>query len=283
MSDFPHPFAARCTAQDSPTHVECGPQPPARRIWLAGASAGIGAAMTEVLLKSGVQLAVSARDAQALKALDERYPGQVFVVPGDLTDSQQVREIGECIKQVWGSLDTVIINAGTCEYVEAQAFDASVVEQVVRTNLLASSYCIEIALPLLRGGIKPHLVRIASAVTFLPLPCAEAQGASKAGMRHLFESLRIDPACQGIDVTLVGPGFVDTPLTRKNDFPMPLNWPADQAASYICEKLPKHPPEISLPALSMAGLWPPPLLSKRRQPAIDRRMVRNSGKDKDLS
>ncbi|MFZ4964648.1 MULTISPECIES: SDR family NAD(P)-dependent oxidoreductase [Pseudomonas] len=255
----------------------------ARRIWLTGASSGIGAAMAEVLLESGIQLAVSARNVRALEALDERYPGQVLLVPGDLTDSRQVREIGERIKQAWGSLDTVILNAGTCEYVDAQAFDASVVERVVRTNLLASSYCIEIALPLLRAGTEPHLVAIASAVTFLPLPRAEAYGASKAGMRYLFESLRIDLAREGIDVTIVSPGFVDTPLTQKNDFPMPLSWPADKAAGYICEKLHKRPLEISFPALFMAGLWPLSRLPKRLQLAIGRRMARNNGKDKDPS
>lgn len=67
-----------------------------------------------------------------------------------------MREIGERIAQVWGSLDTVILNAGTCEYVDAKQFDASIVEHVVRTNLLASSYCIEAALPLLRAGRAPH-------------------------------------------------------------------------------------------------------------------------------
>ncbi|WP_273823971.1 MULTISPECIES: SDR family NAD(P)-dependent oxidoreductase [Pseudomonas] len=258
------------------------PKPP-RRIWLTGASSGIGAAVAEVLLKSGARLAVSARNEQALEELGERYPGQVLVVPGDLTDSQQVREIGERISQAWGALDTVILNAGTCEYVDAREFDASVIERVVRTNLLASSYCIETALPLLRAGTTPHLVGIASAVTFLPLPRAEAYGASKAGMRYLFESLRIDLAYEGIDVTIVSPGFVDTPLTRKNDFPMPLSWPADKAAEHICERLPRRPLEIAFPALFMAGLWPLSRLPRRLQLAIGKRMARNGQQTEDRS
>ncbi len=252
---------------------------PPRRVWLTGASSGIGAAMAEVLLKSGVLLAVSARSVEPLQALEERYPDQLLLVPGDLTDSQQVREIGEHITQAWGALDTVILNAGTCEYVDAQAFDASIIERVVRTNLLASSYCIEAALPLLRAGQQPHLVGIASSVTFLPLPRAEAYGASKAGMRYLFESLRIDLAHEGIAVTLVSPGFVDTPLTRKNDFPMPLRWSAEKAAKHICEKLRQRPLEIAFPALFMAGLWPLSRLPKRLQLAIGKHMVRTSDID----
>lgn len=160
---------------------------PRRRCWLTGASSGIGAALAEELLGSGAQVALSARTKAPLEQLAQRYPGQVLVVPGDLTNSQVVREIGEHIMQTWGALDTVILNAGTCEYVDAKQFDASIIEHVVRTNLLASSYCIEAALPLLRGGSTPHLVGVASAVTYLPMPRAEAYGASKAGLRYLFE------------------------------------------------------------------------------------------------
>ncbi|MGY2498675.1 SDR family NAD(P)-dependent oxidoreductase, partial [Klebsiella pneumoniae] len=85
---------------------------------------------------------------------------------------------------------------------------------------------------------------------------AEAYGASKAGLRYLFESLRIDLSPEGIDVTVVSPGFVDTPLTERNDFPMPLSWPADKAARHIFGKLAKRPLEIAFPALFIATLWP---------------------------
>ncbi|WP_338526238.1 SDR family NAD(P)-dependent oxidoreductase [Pseudomonas batumici] len=253
---------------------------PPRRVWLTGASSGIGAALAEVLLKSGVQLAVSARSVEPLQPLEKRYPDQLLLAPGDLTDSRQVREIGERITQAWGSLDTVILNAGTCEYVDAQAFDASIIERVVRTNLLASSYCIEVALPLLRSGLQPHLVGIASSVTFLPLPRAEAHGASKAGMRDLFESLRIDLADEGIAVTLVSPGFVDPPQARQNDFPMPLRWSAEKAADHICEQLRQRPLEIVFPALFMAGLWPLSRRPKRPQPATGKPMAHTAGHDK---
>ena len=98
-----------------------------RRIWLTGASSGIGAQMAEELLSSGARLALTARTLAPLKALSDRYPGQVLLVPGDLTDSLQVREIGKRIIQAWGALDTVILNAGTCEYVDARHFDAALV------------------------------------------------------------------------------------------------------------------------------------------------------------
>ena len=247
-----------------------------QRIWLTGASSGMGAQMAEELLKSGAHLALSARTLEPLHALSERFPGQVLVVPGDLTDPAQVREIGQQIAQAWGALDTVILNAGTCEYVDVRHFDAALIERVVRTNLLANSYCLETALPLLRKGLRPHLVGVVSSVTFWPLPRAEAYGASKAGLRYLLESLRIDLAHENIDVTLVSPGFVDTPLTEKNDFPMPMRWSAPKAAQHICQRLDKRPLEIAFPTLFIAILKLLSSLPKCLQLAIGKRLVRNS-------
>ncbi|MHC8396849.1 SDR family NAD(P)-dependent oxidoreductase [Pseudomonas sp. LB3P93] len=255
---------------------------PPRRYWLTGASSGIGASLAEEILKTGAHLAVSSRSTAALKVLSLRYPGQVLVVPGDLTDSQTVREIGEQIAYAWGSLDTVILNAGTCEYVDVKQFDSSIVEHVVRTNLLASAYCIEAALPLLRKGTAPHLVGVASSVTYLPLPRAEAYGASKAGLRYLFESLRIDLAPEGIEVTVVSPGFVETPLTAKNDFPMPLSWPVAKAARHIFAKLKNRPLEIAFPGLFMAALWPLSKMPNCVKLAIGKRMVRSSPPIRDV-
>lgn len=248
-----------------------------RRIWLTGASSGIGAHMAKELLQRGALLALSARTLGPLTELSERFPGKVLLVPGDMTDHLQVREIGMTIAQTWGALDTVILNAGSCEYVDVRQFDARVIERVVSTNLLGSSYCIESALPLLRAGRSPHLVGVVSSVTYWPLPRAQAYGASKAGLRYLLESLRIDMAHEGIDVTLVSPGFVDTPLTEKNDFPMPMRWSAPKAALHICQRLEKRPLEISFPTAFIVILKGLASLPKRLQVAIGKRLARTSG------
>ncbi|UTW09142.1 SDR family NAD(P)-dependent oxidoreductase [Pseudomonas benzenivorans] len=252
-----------------------------RRIWLTGASSGIGAALAELLLKSGHRLALSARSAGPLQALAQRYPQQVLLAPGDLGDAEQVRAIGERIAEKWGALDTLLLNAGTCEYVDAQAFEAAMIERVTRVNLFAASYCIEAGLPLLRKGRQPHLVGVGSSVTYLPLPRAAAYGASKAGLRYLLEALRIDLAGEGIDVTLVSPGFVDTPLTQKNDFPMPMRWPVRRAAEYIASRLDRHPFEIAFPRPFIAVLLLLAHLPKRLQLALGRRMARSESSIKD--
>ena len=253
----------------------------ARRIWLTGASSGLGAALAQALLSSGARVALSARSVEPLRALAARYPDRALLLPGDLTRSQDVRQIGERIAQAWGALDTVILNAGTCEYVDARQFDTTIIEHVVRTNLLASSYCVEVALPLLRAGTSPHLVGIASTVTYLALPRTEACGATRAGMRYLFDSLEAEWAPEGIDVTLVGPGFVDTVPSPPNAFHLPLDWPADSAARHILEKLAGRPREIAFAALDMAQLWP---LARQPNPAglaIGKRIQRSPAPIKD--
>lgn len=217
------------------------------RCWLTGASSGIGAALALRLLEQGHQVALGARQAHSLAALATRFPGQVLLAVGDLDQPEQVAQIAAQIEQAWGALDLVILNAGTCEYLEPGQFDPALVERVMRTNVNGTSHCLAAALPLLRRGRQPHLVVMGSSVSWLALPRAGAYGASKAALRYLVESLRIDLVGEGIDVTLVSPGFVDTPLTRRNDFPMPQLWSAERAAAHILARLPRRPLEIAFP------------------------------------
>ncbi|MBC3372622.1 SDR family NAD(P)-dependent oxidoreductase [Pseudomonas sp. SWRI92] len=247
------------------------------RVWLTGASSGIGAELAAVLLEQGHRLALSARQATPLRVWAERYGDQVLVLPGDLTDPGQVAAIIERIDVEWGALDQVILNAGTCEYLEPGHFDTRLVERVLNINLLGTCHCLEAALPLLRRGRNPHLVAVCSAVTWLALPRAGAYGASKAALRYLVESLRIDLAAEGIDVTLVSPGFVDTPLTRRNDFPMPMRWSAQRAARHITRRLPARPLEIAFPWLFIAVMRLLGRLPARWRLALGLRLSRDAG------
>lgn len=250
-----------------------------KHIWITGASSGIGAAMARLLLEQGHHLAISARTLPALQELSDRYPLKVLLLPGDLTDRDQVRAMGERLEAAWGTLDQLIINAGTCEYLEAREFDADLVERVMRTNLFSAAYCIEAALPLLRRAAQPHVVGICSSVTHLPLPRAGAYGASKAAMRYLLQSLRIDLAREHIDITLVSPGFVDTPLTRRNDFPMPMRWPVEKAASHIVSRLQQRPLEIAFPGPFITVLRLLGNLPQRLQLALGKRLARPDSED----
>ncbi|MCX2887994.1 short-chain dehydrogenase [Pseudomonas sp. LB-090624] len=245
------------------------------RCWLTGASSGIGAALAQALLEQGHQVALGGRRRQPLQALAERFPGQVLLADGDLDDPAQVAQIAERIQQAWGALDMAVFNAGTCEYLEPGHFDPALVERVVRTNLLGVCRCLAAALPLLRAGVRPHLVVVGSSVTWFALPRAGAYGASKAAVRYLMESQRIDLAREGIDVTLVSPGFVDTPLTRRNDFPMPQMWSAERAARHIVRRLPRRPLEINFPGLFTWCLRLLGALPARLRLALGQRLARH--------
>lgn len=245
---------------------------PPRRYWLTGAGNGIGAWLAEAILETGAYLAVSSRSTQACEILSTRYPGQVLTVPGNLTDSQTVREIGEHITRQWGALDQVILNAGTAEYVDGQPADHTLIEHIVRSNLLAASFCIEVAMPLLRAGIEPHLVGIASPATYLPPSQIEAGG---KGMRHLFELARSELAAAGIDVTLVHPGF-DGPSLEPNDcFPSPMHWSLEEAARHVLSHTIERPQEVALPIVSMTALWPLPSSTETLLADIDAGQAKN--------
>ncbi|AIN58624.1 SDR family NAD(P)-dependent oxidoreductase [Pseudomonas soli] len=244
------------------------------RCWLTGASSGIGAALAQCLLEQGHQVALGGRRVEQLVPFAEQFPGQVLLANGDLDDPEQVAQIADRIRQAWGALDMAIFNAGTCEYLEPGRFDPALVERVIRTNVLSLSHCLAVALPLLRAGIGPHLVVMGSSVTWLALPRAGAYGASKAAVRYLVESQRIDLAQAGIDVTLINPGFVDTPLTRRNDFPMPQLWSAQRAARHIVRRLPRRPLEINFPRLFTWGLRLLGALPAQARLALGRRLAR---------
>jgi NAD(P)-dependent dehydrogenase (short-subunit alcohol dehydrogenase family) len=153
------------------------------------------------------------------------------------------------------SLDQVIINAGTCEYIDSEEIDVGVVKEVMDTNFFGALTVVNASLPLLRAKNElsshlqkqPQLVFMSSSVTYQALPRAGAYGASKAALRYFAECLRLDLQHEGIDVRVVSPGFVKTPLTDKNDFPMPFRISAEQAAQRIEQGLNGKQFDISFP------------------------------------
>ena len=129
-------------------------------------------------------------------------------------------------------LDLLILNAGNCEYMDvAEGFDSALFARVIETNLVATGHTLAAFLPRLAAGSR--LAIVSSSVSWLPLPRAEAYGASKAALDYLAATLRLDLAALGIGVTLIRPGFVQTPLTAKNDFPMPCLVTVEEASRAI--------------------------------------------------
>ena len=229
-----------------------------RAIWITGASSGLGRSLALELAVRGHRVFASARNLAELERLAEAND-KVVPVECDITDPASLQSAMGRIAQGSPHLDQVILNAGSCEYLDFPEPDWDAVRRVMEINYFGTVNCVQAALPLLRqaeGGA--HIVAVASQVTAAPFPRAEAYGASKAAMQYFFASLRIDLAAEDIDVTVVNPGFVDTPLTRQNDFDMPFLMGADAAAKRIADNIESKPRGYSFPLRLSAML----LLSK---------------------
>ncbi len=218
-----------------------------RHVWVTGASTGIGRAVTIELARRGARVVASARNESALDTLVRECGDRVQALPLDVTDRQANRWATEEISRRMGGLDIAFFNAGICEYVDVASFDSALFERTIRSNFLSMVYGIEAALPLLRQSPAPQLVGMSSTVAYRGLPRSEAYGASKAAIKNLFESLQIDLAREAFRVSVVCPGFVRTPLTDRNDFPMPFRIEADEAARRIVDGIEAGKPEIHFP------------------------------------
>ncbi|NWO06057.1 MAG: SDR family NAD(P)-dependent oxidoreductase [Alteromonadaceae bacterium] len=252
----------------------------ASNIWLTGASSGIGEAMVRELAGAGHRLVVTGRRQEALDELAVRHPGSIETAAADTTDREALAEISPKLGH-FGDLDMVILNAGTCEYLDVAEYDSQVIEANINTNVLGTARCLDIALPALRAtrarGKPATLVIVSSSAWWFPFGRAEGYGASKAALSYFAHALRADLAAEGIDVVVVSPGFVKTPLTDRNDFPMPFIVSAEDAARRIRTGLEKGKTEIAFPR---RFTWLLRLLGALPQPLIDRMaasMARKAG------
>lgn len=217
-------------------------------IWITGASSGIGRAMALALAQQGNTIYASARSEPALAQLAASQ-ANIIPVAFDVTCVDQIERVGQHIQQRSKYLDRVILNAGDCEYFDIETPDWDMMRRVIEVNYLGAINALALALPLLqaRPGGKGHLVGVVSLATVVPFPRAEAYGSSKAALQYFYDSLRLDLAKQGVDVTVVNPGFIKTPLTDKNDFPMPFLLPVDTAAQRIVRAIERRPRQFDFP------------------------------------
>lgn len=220
-----------------------------KSILITGASTGIGAELAKLFLDDGHQVFVLARSADKLKALQSEYGERAVILVADISDLSQMQAAQAVVEEKTKALDACVLNAGTCDYIDANNFHASDFESVNRVNWTGCLNSIEVFLPLLCKSVSPHLVGISSLATVLPLPRSQAYGASKAAFEYCLRSLEVDLFKQGLFLTLVRPGFVDTPLTRRNDFPMPFIIDSNKAAQIIKKGIEKRKRMIEFPGI----------------------------------
>jgi short-subunit dehydrogenase len=203
-----------------------------KRVWLVGASAGIGAALAGELARRGARLALSARNADKLRALGI---AEALLLPCDATDNRSLAAAREALLAAWGGVDLVVYLAGDYVPMRADNFDLATAEKVVTINFTAAMRLTACVLPELRAG--GGIVFVASVAGYRGLPKALCYGPGKAALIHFAECLHLDLAPQGIGVWVVNPGFVATRLTAHNDFTMPALLSPQRAALAMVDGL----------------------------------------------
>jgi NAD(P)-dependent dehydrogenase (short-subunit alcohol dehydrogenase family) len=205
-----------------------------RRVWIVGASSGIGEALARELGQRGARLALSARRREALQTLADEAPAGSLVAPADVTDPASVQAALAQIVDAWGGVDLVVWLAGDYLPMRAEAFDLDRARKLIDANLYGVLNGLAAVLPVLLRQKSGGIAIVSSVAGYRGLPKALAYGPGKAAVINLAESLWLDVAPHGIGVWLVNPGFVQTPLTAMNDFRMPaLIQPVDAAREMV--------------------------------------------------
>lgn len=215
-----------------------------RTVWLVGASTGIGRATASRLHAAGAHVVVSARNAAALDAFVEAHPGSEALVL-DVTDRDATRDAARHIVGVNGRLDMAVYCAGTYSPMRAADFDLDIALRHVQVNYVGALHLLDAVLPLLQRG--SHLSLVASVAGYRGLPQALAYGPTKAALINLAETLYMDLKDRGIAVSVVNPGFVETPLTAGNEFRMPALLTPEEAAREILRGWERGEFEIHFP------------------------------------
>lgn len=203
-----------------------------KRVWLVGASSGIGRAVAAQLHAQGAQVIVSARQQALLASFAHEHPGSQAVVL-DVTDAQAVLDVAARL-QTESPLDLVCYCAGHYTPMRADTLALPELLRHQQVNLTGALHVLAAVVPGLlasaQAGRVPHLSLVASVAGWRGLPQSLAYGPTKAALINLAETLFLDLRPQGVGVSVVNPGFVDTPLTRQNDFTMPALLTPEQAA-----------------------------------------------------
>ncbi|SMF47030.1 Short-chain dehydrogenase [Alteromonadaceae bacterium Bs31] len=224
-------------------------------VWITGASSGLGLALASKLAAAGSRVIASGRNKASLDQLKGAYPDNIETLAFDLTDDSNLEEVRRALSSITDKIDRVYLNAGTCEYFDALAPQWQLMERVMRVNYLGLVNTVRLAMDFLKAAPRGHIIGIGSQASQLPFPRAEAYGASKAAVRYFLESLRMDVKQFGIDVSVILPGFIDTPLTQRNDFPMPFLMSTEQAAVRIIAAVEKRSLTSAFPRRLSFLLW----------------------------
>jgi short-subunit dehydrogenase len=217
-----------------------------KRVWVVGASSGIGAALAEQLAQLGAKLIVSARRKSQLQDFNAQYP-ESLVLPFDVQNVQEWESAAPIAQSRFGGIDLIVFCAATYRPVRTWEFSVEDANQTIHTNLSSVYYGLHAVLPTFLSQGHGGIAIIASVAGYLGLPQATVYGPTKAALINLAEILYNDLHDKNIGVYLINPGFVKTELTDKNTFTMPALQTPSQAAAHIVKGLEQGKFEIHFP------------------------------------
>ena len=224
-----------------------------RVAWIVGASTGIGRATAALLHARGAQVVVSARNNAALESFVAEHPGSVALAC-DVTDRASVADTAERAAARWGRLDMVMYCAGHYQPMRATEFDLDEALRHVQVNQVGALHLLGAVLPRLIAQKSGHLSLVGSVAGYRGLPKSLGYGPTKAALINLAQTLYLDLHPLAIGVSIINPGFVETPLTAGNDFMMPALISPEQAGREILKGWAAGRFEIHFPKRFTLGL-----------------------------
>ena len=209
-----------------------------KRVWIIGASSGIGQACAKALIVSGAKVAISSRRVEQLNQLvSSTFNPHVLALAVDVAIESQISQAHQIILERWGGLDLLLFVSGMYASMRADNFDIAIAEKTIDTNLLGPMRAVAAVLPTMLKQHAGHIAIVGSVAGYSGLPKALAYGPSKAGIINFCETLYYDLLPQGVSVHMISPGFVATEATAQNDFEMPALMSPEQAAQEILKGL----------------------------------------------
>lgn len=219
-------------------------------VMITGASSGIGRGLGVALAAKGAKVGLLARRAETLDevvGVIESQQGQAIALPADVQNAESMNSAAKQLCDSLGPIDVLIANAGIGPTRDAAKFSAEEVASVMNINVIGASNSVAAVLPGMLDRSQGQLVAISSLAAYRGLPKSAAYCASKAAVSSFFESLRLDLAPKGIDVTIIHPGFIKTQLTAGRGAQLPYLMELDDAVNKIMRAIEKRRKRYSFP------------------------------------
>ena len=191
-----------------------------KKVWITGASSGIGKALSQKFATEGWKVAASARRKEILDEMAKHE--NIFSYPLDVTNQDQIKNSFKKIIEDFKELDLCVFSSGTYDPKLEQEINIKQNKFVMETNFFGVLYCIDAVENYFKNKKNGHISIVSSVAAYRGLPNSSGYGPSKAALTNLTESLYFDFKKHNVRISLVSPGFIKTPLTDKNEFPMPF-------------------------------------------------------------